>query len=181
MQFATKADVNQAANFWLQTLDTDLFCLGAEDLVSQWSNGNWGKVWCVPSITHVSCVHGTENKFWESESIPNFIKFLCVCVCDSVCVRACACVCVCACVRVRVCACACVCAHACVTCVCVRARVCVCVLVHDYGVSFSCLNYTRLPTAPSEALTALRRTRGVGVVDDASKTKVHSDNNFNKF
>jgi len=43
MQFATNAGINQVETFWLQTLDTDLFCLRTEDLVSQWDNGDWGK------------------------------------------------------------------------------------------------------------------------------------------
>jgi len=43
MQFATNAEVNPAATFWLQTLDTDLLCLGTEDLVSQWAMVTEGK------------------------------------------------------------------------------------------------------------------------------------------
>jgi hypothetical protein len=58
-QFATNTDVNKVTTFGLHTFDTDLFCLGAEGV--EGDNFDRDKVWCVPSATHDSCVHGREN------------------------------------------------------------------------------------------------------------------------
>lgn len=70
-QFATECDVKQAVTFWLQTLDIHLCCAVIQALVSWWDecligNGDDVVVWCVPSVTHVICVHQDKNKsFWH--------------------------------------------------------------------------------------------------------------------
>jgi hypothetical protein len=91
-QITTNADVNQVQTFWLQTLDTDLFCLGTKDLMPQWDNGDWGKsgVYHLLPMCHVYMVERIERL--ESECITSFLKScVCarVCVCVCVCVRAC--------------------------------------------------------------------------------------------
>jgi hypothetical protein len=61
------ADTKAAITPLLLTPDTDIFYARIEVLVPQQGkcfniNGNFVKVWCVPSATHEPCIHRSQNK-----------------------------------------------------------------------------------------------------------------------
>jgi hypothetical protein len=60
-----------------QPLDTDFFSAG----VSLWNkcssvSGEYVEVWYVPSATHVSCTHCSQNKFLDVRVLVLFLKFV---------------------------------------------------------------------------------------------------------
>jgi hypothetical protein len=88
-QWAADADLNQAANPWVQTLDTYFHYV----LLPRWSRwfnvcGEYVEVWCVPSATDVStwntCPIGYSYWLWvfvyRTEHVFSSLQWLLICV-----------------------------------------------------------------------------------------------------
>ena len=71
-QFPTNANVKQVATSWLQMLDTDFFSPRRHTSFGAMMDGcfecQWWhyEVWCVPSASHVPCVHQGRSKVSHS-------------------------------------------------------------------------------------------------------------------
>jgi len=69
--------MKQAVTSWLQALDTDFFYAG----VPRWDkclsvSGDYLEVWCVPSATHMLCIHSTQNTFLGARVFVVFLELV---------------------------------------------------------------------------------------------------------